>query len=138
MNFAGHTQAVEGCLDAYSARITGMEAEYVQCLFALLEMNSQLISVNSDIEHIWQMLYRFGFYRGGPVMMSALAGVRICKLKIEKRKLIIVQVDIALWDLKARRLGVPIYQLLGGKVRDTLKVYAWIGGDRPGDVEIQA
>lgn len=38
----------------------------------------------------------------------------------------------------ARRLGVPIYQLLGGKVRDKIKVYAWIGGDRPSDVEAQA
>lgn len=69
-------------------------------------------------------------------------------------------IDIALWDLKgrtgfslkprcsapeltrvmvvARKLGVPIYQLLGGKVRDTIKVYAWIGGDRPSDVERQA
>jgi len=53
--------------------------------------------------------------------MSALAGI-----------------DIALWDLKARKLGVPIYQLLGGKVRDKLKVYAWIGGDRPADIEKQA
>jgi galactonate dehydratase len=49
-----------------------------------------------------------------------------------------MKVDIALWDLKARKLGVPIYQLLGGKVRSTLKVYAWIGGDRPSDVEVQA
>ncbi|KAK3207996.1 hypothetical protein GRF29_96g1094995 [Pseudopithomyces chartarum] len=61
------------------------------------------------------------FYRGGPVFMSALAGL-----------------DIALWDLKARKLNVPIYQLLGGKVRSKLKVYAWIGGDRPSDVEAQA
>jgi galactonate dehydratase len=53
--------------------------------------------------------------------MSALAGI-----------------DIALWDLKARKLNVPIYQLLGGKVRDKLKVYAWIGGDRPSDVQLQA
>lgn len=75
----------------------------------------------SDIEHIWQRAWRMGFYRGGPVFMSALAGI-----------------DIALWDLKARRLGVPIYELLGGKVRDKLKVYAWIGGDRPSDVEAQA
>ena len=50
--------------------------------------------------------------------MSALAGI-----------------DIALWDLKARRLKVPIYQLLGGAVRKKIKVYAWIGGDRPKDVE---
>lgn len=44
-------------------------------------------------------------------------------------------IDIALWDLKGRRLGVPVHQLLGGKVRNKLSVYAWIGGDRPGDVE---
>lgn len=53
--------------------------------------------------------------------MSALAGV-----------------DIALWDLKARRLQVPLYQLFGGKVRHKIKVYAWIGGDRPRDVEAAA
>ncbi|KAM3067337.1 hypothetical protein ACMFMF_009830 [Clarireedia jacksonii] len=97
----GHTQAVEGCLDAYIQRYTGMESD--------------------DIEHIWQMSWRTGFYRGGPVLMSALSGI-----------------DIALWDLKARRLNVPIYQLLGGKVRDKIKVYAWIGGDRPSDVAAQA
>lgn len=67
------------------------------------------------------MSWRTSFYRGGPVFMSALAGI-----------------DIALWDLKARKLNVPIYQLLGGKVRDKLKVYAWIGGDRPDDVKAQA
>ncbi|KXJ95921.1 mandelate racemase/muconate lactonizing enzyme domain-containing protein [Microdochium bolleyi] len=97
----GHTQAVEGCLDAWAERYLGLEAD--------------------DIEHIWQLSYRGGFYRGGPVLMSALSGI-----------------DIALWDLKARKLNVPIYQLLGGKVRDKLRVYAWIGGDRPDDVEIQA
>lgn len=49
--------------------------------------------------------------------MSALAGI-----------------DIALWDLKARKLGVPVWQLLGGSVREKVRVYAWIGGDRPSDV----
>ncbi|KAH7416810.1 hypothetical protein BKA64DRAFT_691375 [Cadophora sp. MPI-SDFR-AT-0126] len=97
----GHTQAVEGCLDAFIERFTGLEA--------------------NDIEQIWQLGWRGGFYRGGPVFMSALAGI-----------------DIALWDLKARRLSVPIYELLGGKVRDKIKVYAWIGGDRPSDVANQA
>ncbi|KAF1963858.1 mandelate racemase/muconate lactonizing protein-like protein [Byssothecium circinans] len=97
----GHTQAVEGCLDAWIQRYIGFEAD--------------------EIEHIWQMCWRTSFYRGGPVFMSALAGI-----------------DIALWDLKARKLNVPIYQLLGGKVRDKLKVYAWIGGDRPSDVKEQA
>lgn len=75
----------------------------------------------SDIEHIWQTVWRLGFYRGGPVFMSALAGI-----------------DIALWDLKGRNLGVPVYQLLGGKVRQKVQVYAWIGGDRPTDVEVAA
>lgn len=72
----------------------------------------------SDIEHIWQMVWRLGFYRGGPVFMSAISGI-----------------DIALWDLKGRRLGVPIHQLLGGKLRTKISVYSWIGGDRPADVE---
>jgi len=95
-------------------------------------------TVYSDIEQIWQLSWRIGFYRGGPVLLSAMAGI-----------------DIALWDLKgrlsnlkrphsstnfcaARKLGVPIYQLLGGKVRNKIKVYAWIGGDRPSDITIQA
>lgn len=64
------------------------------------------------------MVWRLGFYRGGPVFMSAMSGI-----------------DIALWDLKGRRLGVPVHQLLGGKVRNKVSVYAWIGGDRPADVE---
>ena len=64
------------------------------------------------------MFWRLSFYRGGPVLMSAISGI-----------------DIALWDLKARRLNVPIHQLLGGKLRSKVAVYPWIGGDRPGDVE---
>jgi len=47
-------------------------------------------------------------------------------------------IDIALWDLKARKVNMPIWQLLGGKVRDRVNVYAWIGGDRPSDVEVAA
>jgi galactonate dehydratase len=47
-------------------------------------------------------------------------------------------IDIALWDLKGRKLGVPVFQLLGGKVRDKVQVYCWIGGDRPSDVEAMA
>ena len=47
-------------------------------------------------------------------------------------------VDIALWDLKAKNLNVPVYELLGGRVRHKVRVYSWIGGDNPGDVEAQA
>ncbi len=73
------------------------------------------------IEDIWQMLYRGGFYRGGPVQMSAIAGI-----------------DQALWDLKGKVLGAPVYDLIGGQVRDRMRMYCWIGGDRPADVGRQA
>ena len=68
------------------------------------------------IEDIWSTIYRAGFYRGGGVMMSALSGI-----------------DQALWDIKGKSLGVPVYELLGGACRDRMKVYSWIGGDRPSD-----
>ena len=69
------------------------------------------------IEDLWQTFYRAGFYRGGPEMMSAIAGI-----------------DQALWDIKGKALNAPVYELLGGSCRDRLKVYCWIGGDRPDDV----
>ncbi|MCW2238759.1 galactonate dehydratase [Azospirillum canadense] len=69
------------------------------------------------INDIWQVLYRGGFYRGGPILMSAIAGI-----------------DQALWDIKGKALGAPVYQLLGGLVRDRIKAYSWVGGDRPADV----
>jgi len=68
----------------------------------------------SRIEDIWQVLYRGGFYRGGPILMSALSGI-----------------DQALWDIKGKSFGVPIYELLGGAVRDKIKTYSWIAGDKP-------
>lgn len=66
------------------------------------------------IEDIFQVLYRGGFYRGGPVLMSAISGI-----------------DQALWDIKGKRLGVPVYDLLGGAVRDRMRSYCWVGGDEP-------
>ncbi|WP_280138119.1 enolase C-terminal domain-like protein, partial [Ensifer sp. Root258] len=62
-------------------------------------------------------MYRGGFYRGGAIHMSALAGI-----------------DQALWDIKGKALGQPVHSLLGGQCRDKIKVYSWIGGDRPSDV----
>jgi len=67
-----------------------------------------------DIEDTWQILYRGGFYRGGPVLMSALSGI-----------------DQALWDIKGKSLNVPVYELLGGAVRNKMKMYCWVGGDDP-------
>ncbi|MCX5070995.1 galactonate dehydratase [Streptomyces sp. NBC_00513] len=66
------------------------------------------------IEHHWQVLTKGGFYRGGPILSSAVAGI-----------------DQALWDIKGKTHGVPVHQLLGGPVRDRLRMYAWIGGDSP-------
>ncbi|HEX8034496.1 MAG TPA: galactonate dehydratase [Ktedonobacterales bacterium] len=73
------------------------------------------------IEDIWQTLYRGRFYRGGPVLMSAIAGI-----------------DQALWDIKGKRYGLPVYELLGGRVRERIRVYSWIGGDTPHDVAEEA
>ena len=73
------------------------------------------------IEDLWQTLYRGGFYRGGPVLMSAISGI-----------------DQALWDIKGKALGVPVYELLGGAVREKMKIYGWIGGDRPENVAAAA
>jgi L-alanine-DL-glutamate epimerase-like enolase superfamily enzyme len=65
----------------------------------------------SHTEDIWQELYQNTFWRGGPVLLSAISGV-----------------DIALWDLKGKRLGVPLYDLLGGKTRERVRVYRHLGG----------
>jgi len=72
------------------------------------------------INDLWQAMYRGGFYRGGAVFMSAIAGI-----------------DQALWEIKGKALGVPVYQLLGGRVRDRMKTYCWVGGDRPADIIAQ-
>jgi galactonate dehydratase len=73
------------------------------------------------IEEHWNVLAKGGFYRGGPILSSALAGV-----------------DQALWDIAGKALGVPVSQLLGGAVRDRIRVYSWIGGDDPADVAAAA
>jgi galactonate dehydratase len=85
---------------------------------AVVEMGESLIGQDpSRINDIWQTLYRSNFYRGGPILMSAISGI-----------------DQALWDIKGKALGVPVYQLLGGLVRDKMKTYSWVGGDRPSDI----
>ncbi|KIK68798.1 hypothetical protein GYMLUDRAFT_36293 [Collybiopsis luxurians FD-317 M1] len=93
----GHTEAIEGAFNDLRERFIGAEAD--------------------NIQDIWQIAYMGRFYRGGPVLMSALSGL-----------------DIALWDIKGKKLKVPVWQLLGGKVRERIKVYGWIGGDHPSEV----
>uniref|UniRef100_UPI0038B2701F galactonate dehydratase n=1 Tax=Sphingomonas arvum TaxID=2992113 RepID=UPI0038B2701F len=93
----GHGEAVVGAFDAIRDRFIGHDAR--------------------RIEDIWQIAYRGGFYRGGPVLMSALSGL-----------------DQALWDLKGKAAGLPAWEMMGGRVRDRIRAYAWIGGDRPHEI----
>lgn len=85
---------------------------------AVRELEEYLIGKEAGrIEDLWNVLYRAGFYRGGPVLMSAISGI-----------------EQALWDIKGKALGVPVYELLGGVCHDKMKVYCWIGGDQPDEV----
>lgn len=93
----GWAEAVDGAMEALRDRFLGHDP--------------------FRIEDIWQIAYRGGFYRGGPVLMSALAGL-----------------EQALWDLKGRVLNLPAWEMLGGRVRDKVRAYAWIGGDRPHEI----
>lgn len=97
----GHAEAVDGAMEALRDRFVGADPR--------------------RIEDIWQVAYRGGFYRGGPVLMSAISGL-----------------DQALWDLKGKHYGVPAWEMLGGRVRDKVRAYAWIGGDRPDDIAAAA
>ena len=82
------------------------------------EMEDYLLQADpSRIEDIWTTLYRAGFYRGGGIMMSAISGI-----------------DQALWDIKGKLFQAPVYELMGGACRDKMRVYSWVGGDRPSDV----
>jgi galactonate dehydratase len=92
-----------------------VEGKALTVMQAVDEFSDALIGHDPDrIEDIFQMLYRGSFYRGGPVLMSAISGI-----------------DQALWDIKGKRLGVPVYELFGGAVRDRMQAYSWVGGDQP-------
>ncbi len=82
------------------------------------EMEDYLIGKDPRrIEDIFQVLYRGAFYRGGPIITSAISGI-----------------EQALWDIKGKFYNMPVYEFLGGSCRDNIDVYCWIGGDRPADV----
>ncbi|MDR0345002.1 MAG: galactonate dehydratase [Nocardiopsaceae bacterium] len=84
---------------------------------AVAELAGRLVGQDPlRIEDHWQVLTKGGFYRGGPILSSAVAGI-----------------DQALWDIAGKAYGAPVHRLLGGPVRDRVRMYAWIGGDRPGD-----
>jgi galactonate dehydratase len=78
------------------------------CAEAVKEIEPYLIGKDPRaVAHHWQAIYRHAFYRGGPIMTSALSGI-----------------DQALWDIKGKALGVPVYELLGGPTRSRVRVYA--------------
>ncbi|MEY3461040.1 MAG: galactonate dehydratase [Pseudomonadota bacterium] len=85
---------------------------------AVHELSDYLVGQDPcRINDLWQVMYRGGFYRGGPILMSAIAGI-----------------DQALWDILGKSMGQPVYKLLGGRLRDRMKTYCWVGGDRPGEI----
>src|SRR4029079_6264010 len=74
---------------------------------AVNEMMEYLIDKDPmNIEDHWNTMYRTGFYRGGPVLMSAISGI-----------------DQALWDIKGKALGVPVYALIRGALRGHISTY---------------
>ena len=82
---------------------------------AVKELMDNLIGKNPlYIEDHWNLMYRAGFYRGGPILMSAISGI-----------------DQALWDIKGKYYNAPIHELLGGACRDKIEIYSWVGGDEP-------
>lgn len=89
---------------------------------AVKEMGEYLRGKDAgQIEDIWQVLYRGGFYRGGPVLTSAISGI-----------------EQALWDIKGKSLGVPVYELLGGAVREKMRVYSGVGGETLAELQALA
>ncbi len=106
-------------ISGWGELVSGTKTETV--VAGVKEMCSKLIGKNPfEIERIWQRLHR-SFFRGGPINGTAISGI-----------------EMALWDIKGKALNLPVYELLGGAVRDKIKVYSWIGGDRPSDVVAMA
>lgn len=109
----------EGIIGWGEPVVEGRAATVEACVH---ELKTYLIGKDPmNIEDIWNELYRGGFYRGGPILMSAIAGI-----------------DQALWDIKGKFYNAPVSDLLGGVCRQKTRVYSWIGGDRPSDILEQA
>jgi galactonate dehydratase len=90
-----------------------LEGRAKTCAAAVEEIAPSLIGKDPrNVVHHWQAIYRHAFYRGGPLLTSALSGI-----------------EQALWDIKGKVLGVPVYELLGGPTRDRVRVYAHVGNN---------
>jgi len=90
-----------------------LEGRALTCAQAVAELATYLVGQDPrKVIHHWQAMYRHAFYRGGPILTSALSGV-----------------EQALWDLTGKALGVPVYQLFGGPTRDRIRLYKHAGND---------
>lgn len=107
-------------IDGWGELISGTKTETV--VAGAYEIGNRfLVGRNPfEIERLFQEMHR-SFFRGGPIHGTIVSGL-----------------EMALWDIKGKALNVPIYELLGGAARDKIKVYSWIGGDRPSEVVEQA
>lgn len=89
---------------------------------AVQELEGYLIGQDPrNVEHHWQAMYRQTFYRGGPILVSAISGI-----------------EQAMWDIKGKALGVPVYEMLGGACRDKIRIYAHTGGRTPEEAAANA
>lgn len=106
-------------IDGWGEMISGTKTETV--VAGAYEMGNRIIGRDPfEIERLWQELHR-SFFRFGPINSTVISGI-----------------EMALWDIKGKYYNMPVYEFLGGKTRDRIKVYSWIGGDRPDDVVEQA
>lgn len=106
-------------IDGWGEMISGTKTETV--VAGAYEIGNRLLGRDPfQIERLFQELHR-SFFRGGPINGTIVSGL-----------------EMALWDIKGKALNLPIYEFLGGAARDKIKVYSWIGGDRPQDVLEQA
>ncbi|WP_049903345.1 galactonate dehydratase [Halococcus agarilyticus] len=96
----------EATLSSYPSAVEGAVRD-------LLERTVLDIDTGS-VRDIWEAMYRGSFYRGGPVLMTAIAGI-----------------DQALWDIKGKQCDLPVYELLGGAVRESIPAYQWVHGKNP-------
>lgn len=92
-----------------------LEGRALTCAQAVAELEPYLIGQDpTRVVHHWQAMYRHAFYRGGPLLTSAISGV-----------------EQALWDLAGKAVGLPVYRLLGGPLRDRIRIYRSVGGRSP-------
>ena len=106
-------------IEGWGEMISGTKTETV--VAGAKEMGEYLIGRDPfEIERLWQELYK-SFFRGGPINGTVVSGL-----------------EMALWDIKGKYYQMPVYEFLGGRARDRIKLYSWVGGDRPSDVAQQA